>query len=144
LINIINFAFHMALECQTTLSCQASESQHSSRKICLVGAHLCNGEQDCPNGEDEKIYCRTECTEGEHKCSHSDICIPMDAVCDGEKQCPFGDDEDGCNAECKNGAKSCNGKFCLPKRMLCDGNVDCAYDRSDEKVCHKFTDMFFH
>ena len=128
-MNFLNFP-----ECQTTLSCPASGSQHSNRKICLIGAHLCNGEQDCPNGEDENIYCRAECAADEHKCAVSDICIPLDAVCDGEPQCPFEDDEKKCNTECKNGAKSCGGKYCLPKRMLCDGTVDCIQDGSDEKV----------
>lgn len=51
--------FHNPLECQTTLSCPASD-EPEGRKLCLSGSHLCDHLKHCPNGEDEDetLYCR--------------------------------------------------------------------------------------
>lgn len=125
--------FNFFSECQTTISCPASSSQHTRRKLCLVGGHLCDNQTHCPLGEDETTYCQAECKEGQHKCRDMDMCIPEEAICDGEVHCPYGDDEENCKGKCSNGAKFCDNKLCIPKRKLCDGVADCR-DGSDEQV----------
>ncbi|KAH7716157.1 Calcium binding EGF domain containing protein [Aphelenchoides avenae] len=121
----------------------------------------CDGDSDCPNGEDERECGQSKklCSEGEYMCKPStDLsplgrlrtatllahrCIPAQWKCDGEFDCVGKDDEEGCTAvKCRDDQFMCaNAKTptstlpsCIPKSWLCDGQADCV-DRSDEEGC---------
>lgn len=64
----------------------------AATNICIDGKRICDGQIDCPNGEDEN-----DCPVQETVCymcngSH-DQCIPMLKLCDRVVDCPRADDE---------------------------------------------------
>ncbi|XP_053632202.1 vitellogenin receptor isoform X1 [Cherax quadricarinatus] len=120
--------------------------------ICIPRNAVCNGKQDCPQGDDEDCTC----LEYEFHCSSTDRCIPLSRwVCDGVEDCQDGSDEGsdvGCtatldttvlsdnhlnkgetNAEklCGKQQYLCGVGDCVDEKKLCDGTADCL-DGSDE------------
>ncbi len=91
-------------------SCAADEYRCAGDR-CVPDWYVCDGESDCPAGDDE-IGCDgggDDCADGGTDCDDggcpdgtfpcgdgSDACFPMEGVCDGVVQCPSGIDEDGC------------------------------------------------
>ncbi|XP_070208329.1 G-protein coupled receptor GRL101-like [Littorina saxatilis] len=79
---------------------------------CGVGFYLCqgghcipsfllnNGEQDCPQGEDEQIPLRNLTCPGYYRCQGSGSCVHKDYVSDGVFHCPYKDDEMYCHLAC--------------------------------------------
>ncbi|KAL8600287.1 hypothetical protein ACOMHN_060905 [Nucella lapillus] len=74
---------------------------------------LNNGEQDCPDGEDEHVLPDNLTCPGYYRCQYSGNCVHPDLVCDGVPQCPNKDDERYCslahpaNCTCEGYACSC-------------------------------------
>ncbi|XP_071809338.1 uncharacterized protein [Asterias amurensis] len=72
---------------------------------CIPISLRCNGNLDCPEGEDE-LGCENYTCPGAYKCGKKPYCIRLDKVCDGIKDCGrTGDDELFCDAPCP---ESCN------------------------------------
>lgn len=74
---------------------------------------MCDGSQDCPNGEDEQ-KCKIICDHSKFTCSAQtndtlDFCINKKHVCDGQRDCPKGEDEKDC-----------------PKKKECDEESKCS------------------
>ncbi|KAE8621384.1 hypothetical protein XENTR_v10004805 [Xenopus tropicalis] len=65
----------------------------SDTSVCIPHYQICNGVQDCPNGDDER-YCGGFCKN--RRCGSSDICVPPSQWCDGVSDCPNGEDEMSC------------------------------------------------
>ncbi len=64
---------------------------------CIPETHQCNGQWDCPGGQDEKNCSHRTCP-GQFKCHNSSICISRQGICDGELDCTFyKDDEKFCS-----------------------------------------------
>lgn len=57
---------------------------------------VCDGEEDCADGSDEKNCNDRECTKEEWKCPNGK-CITQSMRCDGNEDCVDGADERGCN-----------------------------------------------
>ncbi|XP_030387623.1 low-density lipoprotein receptor-related protein 1 [Scaptodrosophila lebanonensis] len=115
---------------------------------CIDSHYVCDGDVDCPGGDDEYVGCESTYTAGAcpgvnsavmHQCTDG-MCIFKNQTCDGHADCSDGSDESGslcahtraCNGaddfRCKNGA-------CISADLLCDRRNDCA-DYSDEELCN--------
>ena len=76
------------IECTNAYKCYKS--------YCIPFRMLCNGIQDCLEGDDEKS-CDTYNCPGFLKCSGMSNCVHPTEVCDGTSNCPYGDDERLCD-----------------------------------------------
>lgn len=67
---------------------------------------VCDGEKDCPDGEDELNCPANYCGKDQFACSN-DTCVGFGHVCNGEKDCPGGEDELDCTVqkECEAGSR---------------------------------------
>ncbi|XP_042234600.1 low-density lipoprotein receptor-like [Homarus americanus] len=107
--------------------------------VCMcVDKHLvCNGEVDCPGGEDEVDCSPNQCTE--FMCG-SGRCVEKGRLCDGFDDCGDDSDEVLCKLPpmpggCYPGQFNCSsGHFCISPKWRCDGDFDCQ-DKSDEANC---------
>ncbi|CAN7984630.1 unnamed protein product, partial [Ixodes hexagonus] len=129
-------------------SCGAQRFTCNSGK-CIWNSWVCDGTQDCSEGEDEKlcpgnVACLPGaggCTSDHFRCAESAGCVPLSDVCNGHSDCADGSDEWGCDQsrdpwkQCSRDEFRCHGNNrCIPASHRCDGLGDCA-DSSDEASC---------
>lgn len=111
---------------------------------CLSRTFACDGERDCPDGEDELGCGPTPspppCDPFYFRCRDGS-CIPLLWRCDGERDCRDGDDEEPelCGTPrppraCPPLQFPCGSGECVHGRWRCDGTPDCR-DSSDEEGC---------
>jgi len=129
----------------------------SSDGACIPRWWLCDGREDCLNGEDEancgtSILSASACGQN-FACSQAEgDCLWMGFVCDGKKDCKNGSDETVslCKPEsiaylarmnsssCSVGEYSCGSSGpCIHSGFVCDGVRDCP-DASDEGQACKY------
>ncbi|ESP00909.1 hypothetical protein LOTGIDRAFT_173011 [Lottia gigantea] len=149
-------------------NCTTSQFQ-CKNKHCIKKAWLCDGLEDCLEGEDEANCTVEVCPISWFKCDNG-RCIDPDFKCDGQDQCSDRSDEISClNSDLKNcdynslsmltvlfpvnsDLKNCDydsfrcksGGECVPNDFVCDGSEDCN-DGSDEHSCDQVncaTDQF--
>jgi len=115
-----------------------------SSKECIPNQKLCDGEMDCPFGDDEEDCLDPHCYLKDYvRCKGSNRCIHEKHFCDGIDHCSDGYDEKSCEKsltsdEYLNG-KLCDSKIeftcssgdCISKEDICNGVKDCD-DGSDE------------
>ncbi|XP_064103032.1 low-density lipoprotein receptor-like [Macrobrachium nipponense] len=121
--------------------CRGNEFQCGS--YCIMKTWVCDGTQDCANGEDE-ANCET-CPANHFQCANKRKCIPQHQRCNALKDCDDGSDEVGCS-NLSAGAAKCNitihypckrGK-CVDLKLLCDSKNDCGdWEDESEEVCGK-------
>ncbi|XP_031950382.1 low-density lipoprotein receptor-like isoform X1 [Corvus moneduloides] len=111
---------------------------------CLSRTFACDGERDCPDGEDE-LGCGPApspppCDPFYFRCRDGS-CIPLLWRCDGERDCRDGGDEEPelCGTPrppraCPPLQFPCGSGECVHGRWRCDGTPDCR-DSSDEEGC---------
>ena len=119
-------------KCDTRTSFMCESSTY-----CIPRAWLCDGEEHCPNGDDEKNC--TACANGAFMCKAAGVCVAPWNRCDGRRHCADGSDEEQCSCDqCQgNGAVLCStsGKQqCIQPHMVCDRKPDCD-GGEDEKNC---------
>ncbi|CAL1536797.1 unnamed protein product [Lymnaea stagnalis] len=121
--------------------CDIDEFDCGQDKHCIPHTGVCDGKQDCANGDDE-AGCATvkqniTCEAGEFFCegsSHS-ICIPKLHLCDGFEDCFDGGDEAECIVTCRPHQFLCRKEsHCISQKHVCDGQKDCE-DGADEIDC---------
>ncbi|XP_072041449.1 G-protein coupled receptor GRL101-like [Amphiura filiformis] len=84
-----------------------NETVKCPESYCIQLQHRCNGQMECPNGEDEQ-GCEMYTCPGRYRCRGYQFCLNQNQVCDGVEQCPYGDDEQFCDLNCPDGC-SCTG-----------------------------------
>ncbi|XP_069974716.1 sortilin-related receptor isoform X2 [Penaeus vannamei] len=122
-------------------TCPLDQFQCSSGE-CIWETWVCDKDNDCPDGEDEKnCHQFNTCSlESEFKCRYSGGCISSGLRCDSKEDCADGSDEEGCQSvkpevtKCPDGFFVCDGGSCLELFKRCNGKQDCV-DLSDEKNC---------
>jgi len=130
------------------VGCSANKFQcHNGQ--CIWSAWLCDGENDCHDGEDElQVVCQDKktCTPGQFRCEFSGQCVGIEKLCDDHPDCDDGSDEFRCHNEtqivpvqtCDGEHFTCDdGRNCFSLEKLCDGHQDC-FDLTDEEMCHMF------
>ncbi|XP_063595921.1 sortilin-related receptor-like [Penaeus indicus] len=119
----------------------ALECKDSDGMCACVGPEMiCNGYEDCPNGEDE-LRCQGIHSCRGYKCA-SGMCLPRkDVECDNVQDCDDYSDEMGCglshftpDCSAPDQFTCADGNFCISVSWLCDRDFDC-HDRSDEANC---------
>ncbi|CAJ0597213.1 unnamed protein product [Cylicocyclus nassatus] len=134
---------------------------HCSLGPCVARKYLCDGEYDCPLGDDEddctknnrselRSHELTSCEPGQILCADHTACFPKNWVCDGEKDCMDGSDEDDCELSvdnflaepvtelCKAGEHRCRGgKVCIPLNHTCNGTPDCPDQDDEGPLCNE-------
>lgn len=120
-------------------NCTNKEFQCKSGR-CIPLSWVCDGEDDCPNKEDESAECRSPnggntCQPTYFRCA-SGKCIPGRWECDYEPDCNDNSDEHA-NCVMRNCSSSefrCHDGHCIPGIQQCDGEYNCN-DMSDELPC---------
>ncbi|PAV61215.1 hypothetical protein WR25_12926 [Diploscapter pachys] len=106
----------------------ACTSQHK----CIPQSKVCNGLNDCKDGEDEEDCEAAIFLGNSFKCAKGDKIISAEQRCDGIWHCEDHSDEMNCHG-CLNLAIHC-GYNCVPSWARCDGVAHCL-DGSDERDC---------
>ena len=102
---------------------------------CISDVYVCNGEQNCVNGEDENDC---SCSDKSFRCSNNK-CIDVSLFCDHMIDCEDGSDESNCvYPPCLSDQFRCVNGQCINVTKRCDHIVDCL-DKTDEYECEKET-----
>lgn len=95
---ILLFQGCVSLVRQTVSPCLSLEYQCNDRITCIHKSWVCDGEKDCPGGDDEtapncqNITCRPD----QFQCKDRS-CIPGHFYCSGKAECTDGSDELNCS-----------------------------------------------
>ncbi|KAG8305466.1 hypothetical protein J6590_069358 [Homalodisca vitripennis] len=115
--------------------------QNSGKLRCIQPQYLCDGYNDCHNGNflSDEFGCELSnrvvevtklfrCQDGRY--------LPLLLRCDRKSDCLLGDDEVDCPAgNCTDDQFECTSGQCINAANRCDLKYDC-YDRSDEHHCY--------
>lgn len=82
---------------RTLGACVAKEHLCNDRVTCIHQSWVCDGDSDCPGGEDEMppLCKNVTCREDQYQCKDN-TCIPGYMYCNGKRDCKDGSDEIGC------------------------------------------------
>ncbi|OAD52717.1 Vitellogenin receptor [Eufriesea mexicana] len=135
--------------CSPQTACNPGEIKCGEHDVCIKFHQRCDGEQDCPNGEDESSICDfyhwSNCSYQDKFQCRSGECISKTKRCNSHYDCADRSDEEGCDKkECDSNEFQCHEGACISKYFVCDGRYDCT-DFSDEINCSKYkcdTDSF--
>ena len=84
---------------------------------CVPFDLICNGEWECPQGDDE-IDCKSYSCPNLFKCKNQSKCLHFSKFCDNNKDCIFGDDESWCtNDSLLVCPKKCK---CFAQSLICN------------------------
>ncbi|GAA6094293.1 low-density lipoprotein receptor-related protein 2a isoform X2 [Tachysurus ichikawai] len=122
---------YCVLSAQAT--CEVGQFQCLSDGECISVHWVCDDEEDCEDGSDERQHCpgRT-CSSTQFSCTNG-ACIPAEYRCDHLPDCLDGADERNCHyPECPE--LRCASGACYNTSQRCDQVLNCR-DSSDEANC---------
>ncbi|CAH0549992.1 unnamed protein product [Brassicogethes aeneus] len=129
--------------CLKKLECEDNEFLCHKSDKCVLRSMLCNGNKECPQGEDEEDCVKPHhCPLGHFQCGNGE-CIKEQMVCDHHFDCRDKSDEQNCELKvtgqkCAPDHFACGDGKCIAERFICDGVKDCL-DESDEVNCKSAT-----
>lgn len=127
--------------------CAPHEFQCGNRS-CLAAVFVCDGDDDCGDGSDERGCADPACGPREFRCADGSACVPERWLCDRQFDCQDLSDEAAelCGrarpgnatapAACAAAHFACRSGECVHLGWRCDGDRDCK-DQSDEADCRK-------
>ncbi|CAI4230464.1 unnamed protein product [Auanema sp. JU1783] len=112
-------------------ACSHPKYQCRGNGPCIAASAVCDGDRDCPYGDDE-VQCEhlehddeddqpIQCSSNSMTCADGSACVPLAWLCDGAKDCDDGSDETDCDASEELGAQE-NVKLCSKDEFRCSGN----------------------
>lgn len=115
--------------------------QCNNTLTCIRTYYFCDGENDCPEADDERNCTLYVCPEGMVKCTDTGVCVRRDKVCDGCLDCETGDDERNCtNKRCTGAQFWCmTSNDCIPLLWVCDGEQHCP--NGEDELCSVDTEV---
>jgi hypothetical protein len=135
---------HTSVGCtQNEYTCTTTNTntKTDSNAKCIIKTWLCDGNKDCPSGDDESdTLCRQRtCGKEEFRCNNGQ-CLPKGYKCDGVADCFDKSDESQCNLTrvytCSKQTYQCsNSDKCIHPLQFCDGNKDCPHGEDEGPKC---------
>ncbi|XP_035682764.1 very low-density lipoprotein receptor-like [Branchiostoma floridae] len=120
-------------DCRSKECYNSDDFKCESSGVCLDPHLRCDGNDDCPDGTDERHCTADDCPSPMLFCEPGGPCVPAARLCDGVGDCPDGSDETDCvctvvEFQCENSGS------CVTPSGVCNGLPDCG-DASDELLC---------
>ncbi|XP_068222848.1 G-protein coupled receptor GRL101-like [Palaemon carinicauda] len=128
-----------------SLTCMVG-NQDRSRDRCISPQFICDGHNDCHNGQymsdeygcdvDENVCLELESSgDPEWFRCEDGRCLPTSLLCDFKSDCLNGEDEFDCaRSPCRDSEWQCLSGQCIPAETRCDLVFHC-FDKSDEIAC---------
>lgn len=120
--------------CVATGNCSAGRYRCGNGD-CIPSTWICDQDNDCPDGLDEKDCAYASCQNGSFACGNGH-CIPERWRCDFDNDCGDNTDEEQCKyPKCTADKFTCANGRCINLNWTCDFDDDCR-DGSDEINCN--------
>lgn len=122
------------------------DNEYQCGEYCILNTQVCDGEENCPNGEDEAQTLCPKCPSTHFTCANKQ-CVRLMLQCNGRSDCRDGSDEVNCTTPTpmpEPAEKPCNltthylctNNKCILRERLCNRRNDCGdWQDESEELC---------